>query len=116
VLNLLNTSDPFEPIKQKLVNKLENYVTQNKRKINQIYAHYNLTDLIDNAASKTKISNVEKHFFELVELRHKIAHDLNLDESNKITPLGIPNNVFDNIKGTIKLVESCEDIISNKGI
>ena len=112
-LELLSMDRPFRRVRTLIESHLDRHVTQRLNIIDDLFNAYGIRSLSTNAEKKLKRKRLCREIELLVERRHVIAHDGDLDKHGKLIPLGA-TWVRNRIKDVQKFVSACDEILRNQ--
>ncbi len=117
-LNLINQSRPRSKFKNEVRKKLNDYVTQNNSKINNLYANFGFKDLLSQAESKSKKKRIVARINKLIKYRNEIVHEARADSNGKLKRFRFKdfNPITNTIVDMAEFMLSVDGIISSKNI
>ena len=116
-LKLIRMDSPHRRIRSLIHRHLKTYITQDEKRINQLYKCYGLTKFLENSERLTKRKTLRKRAFWLIHLRHKIVHDCDLNRKGAIRHLSKKesNRISKAILDMRKLVTASEQLLEKAG-
>jgi len=112
-LNLYHTQRPFRRIRTLVETHLDRHVTQRINVINDLFSTYRIKKLCGNTERKVKRKNLCREVELLVERRHKIVHDGDLNQHGKPTQIS-GTWVRNRLRDVQKLVGACDEILQHQ--
>lgn len=112
-LNLLTLQKPYRRIRTLVEAYFETYVTQRFEVIDDLYVGFSLKNLSENALNKTGYKRVRPSIIKLIEKRHQIVHEGDVNQLGRIRPIK-PNEIVHRFKMLVIFVESADSIIDSK--
>ena len=86
-IEMLTMEKPYRRIRTLIDAYLERYTTQRAEVIDKLFLCYGLKNLCSNAQKKVKRKNLIRRIELLVERRHKIVHDGDLNSHNRLNKI-----------------------------
>lgn len=112
-LQLLSMQRPFRRIRTLVEIHLTRHVTQRTKAINELFKAYGIPDICENVEKKLKRKRLLREIEILVERRHAIAHDGDLDSHGN--PVDISETwVRNRVCEVQKLVATVDEILQNQ--
>lgn len=112
-LKLLGMQRPYRRIRNLVEAHFETYVTQRFSVIDDLYIGFSLKDLSANAIKKTGYIRAQSSIEKLIEKRHQIVHEGDVNSHGKIRGIN-PNEIKNKFKLLRLFVECSDDIIEKK--
>jgi hypothetical protein len=112
-LQLLSMQRPFRRIRTLVEVHLERHVTQRSKAIDELFEAYGIPGICENVERKLKRKRLLREIELLVERRHAIAHDGDLNNHGKLADLNgvwVRNRALD----VQKLVATVDEILQNQ--
>ena len=112
-LQLLSMQRPFRRIRTLVETHLNRHVTQRTKAINKLFKAYDIPDICENVEKKLKRKRLLREIEILVERRHAIAHDGDLNSHGKLADLNgtwVRNRMLD----VQKFVAAVDEILQNQ--
>ena len=112
-LQLLSMQRPFRKIRTLVETHLERHVTQRTKAIDELFEVYGIPKICDNVERKLKRKRLLREVELLVERRHAIAHEGDLNSHGKLADLNgtwVRNRVLD----VQRLVATVDEILQNQ--
>ncbi len=112
-LELLSMQRPFRRIRALVEAHLQRHVTQRSKAIDELFAVYGILNICKNAEKKLKRKTLLREIELLVQRRHAIVHDGDINGHNTLTDLSetwVRNRVFD----VQKFVAATDEILRNQ--
>ncbi|EGQ7692055.1 hypothetical protein D0810_18840 [Vibrio cholerae] len=112
-LLLLNMQRPYRRIRAMVEAYFEKFVTQKFDVIDELYVGFSLKNLSSNAAKKTGYATCLSSIGKLVEKRHQIAHEGDMNKHGKIRKIN-PQEVQKRFAMLRRFVRAADEIIESK--
>jgi len=112
-LQLLSMQRPFRRIRTLVEAHLGQHVTQRTKAINELFEAYGIPGICENVERELKRKRLLREIEILVERRHAIAHDGDLDSHGKLADLNgtwVRNRILD----LQKFVATTDEILQNQ--
>ena len=112
-LELLSMDRPFRRVRTLIESHLELHVTQRIAIIDALFAAYGIKNLCEHAEGKLKRKLLCRGIELLVERRHAISHDGDLNQHGKLAQIRA-TWVRNKLKDVQKFVGACDEILKNQ--
>ena len=112
-LDLLPMDRPYRRIRTLIEAHLAKHVTHRLSAINELFAAYGIQDLCDSAQAKLKRKRLCREIEILVQRRHDIAHEGDLDRHGKLRSLSQTWS-RNRLRDVQLFVGACDEILQNQ--
>ena len=106
-LELVTLERPFRRIHAMIDAYLSRYTTQSVAAINDLFICYGLKQYVQNAANRTKKKSTLTNVMNLIERRHQIVHDADINSRGKLQPI-YHDKIEEQILSLAEFVTSCD--------
>jgi hypothetical protein len=106
-LELVTLDRPFRRIHAMVDSHLSRYTTQSVGAINELFVCFGLKQYVQNAANRTHKKSILKSVTNLIQRRHQIVHDADMNSRGKIQSI-VHKKVQNQILTLSDFVESCD--------
>ncbi len=111
-LNLLRDKEPYKKIERRVSFKIKKYVTQNEKKIDDLFKGFGILNLCESAEKLSEDNKLLRNVNLLIKRRHFIVHEGDIDSKGRVKNIG-KGHIIKKINDIDIFVKNCNVILNN---